>query len=89
MLAQTAMVQPPSANEISSILSNKSTNQSEDKTGGGQQTVKVVVEGRIRGQDLNLVQTKSQIEQSQLNGRSVDPIAKRRAVQNGAQFRGN
>lgn len=88
VLSQKALVQPPSADDISSILSSQSSNQSKDSGGGGQQTVKVIVEGRIKGQDLNLSMTRSQVEQSQLNGRSPEPIVKRRAISNGQQFGG-
>lgn len=88
VLTQKTLVQPPSADDISSVMNSQSSQSQSTEKGGGQQTVKVIVEGRIRGNDLNLAMTRSQVEQSQLNGRSVDPIAKRRAVSNGAQFGG-
>lgn len=86
--SQSVLSQPPSADAIASILSGQAPISS--NVGDKQQApinVRVQIEGRVSGNDLNLVQTRSQIEQTQLNGRTVsNPIAKRRAVQNGAQF---
>lgn len=90
MMSQRTLAAPPSAEDISSVFSQQTQNQSTAAGGGGgQQTVRVVVEGKIRGNDLNLAMTRSQIDQSQQNGRSLQDYSKRKAVQNGQQFRGD
>lgn len=41
---------------------------------------------KISGKDLNIILTRAQIENAEANGRSVDPLTKRRSLQNGLAF---
>jgi hypothetical protein len=85
-IRQKAIVAPPSA-EILEAIRQSGNNQASGPS-GTPQSVKLSgqLETRISGKDLNIVLTRAMIENSESNGRSIDPLNKRRAIQNGAAF---
>lgn len=77
--------QPPSAKENAAALANAGVGTGAGgQAGGGQQTVKVEVTGKLSGRDLNIVQTRATVDNAERNGRFVAPSEKRRLMQNGA-----
>lgn len=86
-IKQRVMTQPPTEESLASALKPSAQVSGSDLTQKQMQNIRVQVEGRIRGQDINLVQTRNQVEQSERNGRMIEPGAKRRNLQNGAQFK--
>jgi len=85
--ANIVLAQPPSAKETASATASAVAGQAAggQAGGGGTQRVQVEVVGKIKGKDLNLVQTRAQVDQSERNGRQIDPAVKRKLLQNGAQ----
>jgi TP901 family phage tail tape measure protein len=90
-LEQKGLVQPPSARENAAAVREITTtnNVVKKEGGGGQQNITVNVKGVLRGNDINLVATRAQVEQAERNGRFVNPAIKRKMVQNGAMLMGN
>jgi len=86
-VANAALTQPPSAKETASATASAVAGQAGGGAQGasGPQKVQVEVVGKIKGKDLNLVQTRAQVDQSERNGRQIDPAVKRKLLQNGAQ----
>lgn len=87
-LKQTAIAAPPNEDKLISAIRQ---GQSSPQGASGQQgPMRLTGEltTRISGRDLNIMVTKAQIENSELNGRSVDPLTKRRSIQNGLAFGG-
>lgn len=87
---QSALVQPASAEETASAVAGALQGQQPAAASSGTQNVnvRVQVEGKIKGKDLNLVQTREQINQTEMNGRQLPPAAKQRMLRNGAQATG-
>lgn len=83
-----ALAQSPSAQETGAATASAISSAQAGKK-PAEQKVNVVVTGQFkaRGKDLNMVVTKSQIQNSELNGRAVASGTKRKVGSNGAQFR--
>lgn len=87
-IRQKSITKSPSAAENANALvsaQRAAGPQSVNVNTSGQQQVHVVVEGKISGNDLNLVQTRAQINQAERNGKTLSPSAKRKMLANGAQ----
>jgi len=83
------LAQAPTADENASAIASATAGASGGgQSSGGSSTMKVVVEGRIRGKDLVLVQTREQISQTEMNGQQIDPAAKQKMLRNGAPMGG-
>ena len=84
-IKQKAISAPPSE-EIIQALKN-SSRQAPAQTAGPQSVVlNGKLETKISGKDLNIILTRAMIDNSEANGRSIDPLVKRRSIQNGLSF---
>lgn len=83
-IKQKAISAPPSEEIIQAL---KSSRQAPAQPGGTQSVVlNGKLETKISGKDLNIILTRAQIDNSEANGRAIDPLVKRRAIQNGLSF---
>lgn len=84
------LAQAPSAEENAAAMAAAGLGGSGGASGTQNVNVnsKVVVEGRIRGKDLVLVQTKEQIAQTEMNGQQIDPGVKQKLMRNGQPMGG-
>jgi len=84
-LTQNVITQPPSAQQNASAMKNVITPLAPQSQNSN---VSVNLNGqfKLKGSDLLLSVSKSKVENSERNGRLLDPITKRRMVQNGASF---
>ena len=90
-IKQKSLTKSPSAAENANAMVNAQRSagpQQINVNQTGSQQVHVVVEGKISGNDLNLVQTRAQINQAEKNGKTLSPSAKRKMLANGAQATG-
>jgi TP901 family phage tail tape measure protein len=88
---QKALTRPATAEETGTATVRAMRTGGVGTAGGRQQVdanVNVTVKGRIKGNDINLVTTKAQVEQAEKNGRQIPPMEKRRLIQNGAMALG-
>lgn len=85
-LKQTVITQPPSASENASAINNVIRPVFKQNASNNNVNVNLNGQFKLRGSDLLLSVSKSKVENSERNGRSLDPITKRRMVQNGESF---
>jgi TP901 family phage tail tape measure protein len=83
-IKQKAISAPPSEEIIQAL---KSSRQAPAQSGGSQPVVlNGKLETKISGKDLNIILTRAMIDNSEANGRAIDPLVKRRSIQNGLSF---
>ena len=82
-LKQKAIVSSPNEEILQALKRQSSTPQA---SGPQQVVMQGKLETKISGKDLNIILTRAMIDNSEANGRTIDPVTKRRALQNGLAF---